>query len=76
MRESSIIDELIPAKPGNTLEEKLRPLYDELAKNQPKIVFLDPEHGHRKSYHLAGAIMPFLNDFNYAKVSETIYLRP
>jgi hypothetical protein len=76
VRESSIIDELIPALPGNTDEEKLRPLYDELVKNQPKIVFLDPEHGNRKYRHLGAAIMPFLTRFQYIKVNEQLYLRP
>ena len=76
VRESSIIDELVPAMPGNTDAEKLRPLYDQLVRNKPKIVFLDPEHGHRKYRHLGAAIMPFLTEFKYTKVSETLYLRP
>jgi len=76
VRESSIIDELVPAMPGKTDEEKLRPLYDELVRHRPKIVFLDPEHGHRKHRHLAAAIMPFLTEFDYTKVNELLYLRP
>jgi hypothetical protein len=75
VRESSIIDELVPAMPGQTDVEKLRPLYDQLVRNKPKIVFLDPEHGHRKYRHLGAAIMPFLTEFKYTKVSETLYLR-
>jgi hypothetical protein len=71
----AIIDELIPAMPGETDEEKLRPLYEELVKGQPKIVFLDPALGHRKLRHYAAAIMPFLNTFQYKKVNETLYLR-
>ena len=62
--------------PGKTDEEKLRPLYDELVRHRPKIVFLDPEHGHRKHRHLAAAIMPFLTEFDYTKVNELLYLRP
>jgi hypothetical protein len=76
VRESSIIDELVPAMPGNTDEEKLRPLYDELVKNQPKVVFLDPEHGHRKYRHMAAAITPFLTEHHYVKINEQLYLRP
>ncbi|HMI84750.1 MAG TPA: hypothetical protein VK550_11705 [Polyangiaceae bacterium] len=75
IRGCTIIDELIPAMPGETDEEKLRPLYNELVKGQPKIVFLDPEHGPRKLRHMAAAITPFLNTFNYKKVNETLYLR-
>jgi hypothetical protein len=75
VRESSIIDELVPAMPGKTDVEKLRPLYEQLVRNQPKIVFLDPEHGHRKYRHLAAAITPFLTEFKYTKVNEMLYLR-
>jgi hypothetical protein len=76
VRGCTMIDELIPAMPGETDAEKLRPLYEELAKNQPKIVFLDPEHGNRKYRHMAAAISPFLADFKYTKISEMIYVRP
>jgi hypothetical protein len=75
VRESSIIDELVPAMPGETDLDKLRPLYQELVRNRPKIVFLDPEHGHRKLRHLASAIMPFLTEFKYTRVSDVLYLR-
>ena len=75
VRESSIIDELVPAMPGETDSEKLRPLYEQLVRNRPKIVFLDPEHGHRKYRHLTAAIMPFLAEFKYTKVNDLLYLR-
>jgi hypothetical protein len=76
VRESSIIDELVPAMPGDTDAEKLRPLYQELVRNRPKIVFLDPEHGNRKYRHMAAAITPFLNELKYTKINEMLYLRP
>jgi hypothetical protein len=76
VRESSIIDELVPAMPGETDAEKLRPLYDELVRSMPKIVILDPEHGPRKYRHLNAAIMPFLTEFKYTKVGEYFYVRP
>jgi hypothetical protein len=75
IRGCTIIDELVPAMPGETDEEKLRPLYDELVKGRPKVVFLDPEHGHRKYRHMAGAITPFLTTFNYKKISDVLYVR-
>jgi hypothetical protein len=75
IRGCTIIDELIPAMPGETDDEKLRPLYEELVKGKPKVVFLDPEHGNRKLRHMAAAITPFLNTFNYKKINETLYLR-
>jgi hypothetical protein len=76
IRGCTIIDELLPAMPGETDSEKLRPLYEELARGQPKIVFLDPENGPRKRRHMAGAIGPFLTDFKYQKVNEYLYVRP
>lgn len=76
VRESSIIDELIETMPGNTDEEKLRPLYDQLMQNKPKVVILDPEHGHRKRRHMAAAIQPYLDRMQYQKVSEYFYLLP
>jgi hypothetical protein len=76
IRGCTIIDELIPAMAGETDAEKLRPLYDELVHNQPKIVFLDPEHGDRKHRHMAAAIGPFLSEFRYTKINDFLYVRP
>ena len=70
-----VIDELIPAMSGGTDEEKLRPLYEQLLNSRPKIVFLDPENGHRKRRHLTSAIMPFLSTLNYVKVNDNLYKR-
>jgi hypothetical protein len=78
-----IVDELLPAMPGKTDAEKLRPLYDQLVSGRPKIVFLDPElHGairvtpDRKRRYMAGAIMPFLTEYKYVKTGEYFYERP
>jgi hypothetical protein len=78
-----IIDEFLPSAPGDTDEEKLRPLYEQLVRGRPKIVFLDPElHGairvtpDRKRRHMAVAILPFLADYKYIKVSDYLYVRP
>jgi hypothetical protein len=75
-RTYSTIDELLPAMPGTTDQEKLRPLAEDLRKNRPKIVFLDPELGHRKLRHMAAAVTPFLEEQKYVKVGEYLYLRP
>jgi hypothetical protein len=76
VRESTIVDEVLPSLPGATDAEKLRPLYEELVRNKPKVVFLDPERINRKRRHYEAAIMPFLKEYNYTKVNETLYLRP
>jgi hypothetical protein len=75
-RTSSVTDEIIESFPGTTDEEKTRHLYDDLAEHRPKVVILDPEHGHRKVRYLAAAVMPFLRDFKYQKVNDYFYLRP
>ncbi len=80
---AAIVDELVPAMPGKTDTDKLRFLYDQLVAGRPKIVFLDPElHGairvtaDRKRRHMAAAIMPFLTQYRYVKVSDYLYERP
>ena len=58
-----------------TDEEKLKPLYDALVKSAPKIVILDPEYHSRRSRHMNALITPFLQNQNYRKVTEQIYIR-
>jgi hypothetical protein len=76
VRESSIIDDVLGAYPGKTDEEKLRPLRDELERNKPKVVFLDPWFEGRRSRHLAALVMPYLKQFGYKQISDRLYLRP
>jgi hypothetical protein len=75
-RESNIIDEILGVYPEGSDEEKLRPLYDQLVKNRPKVVVLDPEHGWRKRRHYAALVMPFLRNYGYTEVLPGVYLRP
>jgi hypothetical protein len=76
IRESNVIDEILGVYTGATDEEKLRPIHDELVKNMPKIVVLDPENGYRKTRHMTTLIMPFLKEFQYRMASENIYVHP
>jgi hypothetical protein len=76
VRESNIIDEILGSYEGNTDEERLRPIYDQLVKNRPKVVVLDPENLHRKVRHYRALLIPFLTEFKYQKVAEGIYVRP
>ncbi len=75
-RESNIIDEILGSYDGATDEERLRPIYQELVKNKPKVVFLDPEHGERKGRHNRVLVMPYLAEFKYKKINDNLYLRP
>jgi len=74
--ESNIIDEILGSYEGKTDEERLKPIRDQLVKNKPKVVILDPENAHRKGRHMTALMMPFLTQFNYKKVTDYIYLRP
>jgi hypothetical protein len=76
VRESNIIDEILGSYEGKTDEERLRPIYDQLVKNRPKVVVLDPENLHRKPRHYKALLMPFLKEFKYKKVAEDVYVRP
>ena len=51
VRESNIIDEILGSYEGKTDEERLRPIYDQLVKNKPAVVVLDPENIQRKTRH-------------------------
>jgi hypothetical protein len=76
VRESNIIDEIIGSYDGATDEERLGPIRQELDRNRPKIVVLDPEHVWHKSRTYRTLVMPFLADLRYQKVRENLYLRP
>jgi hypothetical protein len=74
--QTAIIDEVLPSYPGSTDEERLRPLREQLVKNRPKVVFIDPEHEFRKVRHLRALILPFLSEFNYRQVNARLFVRP
>jgi hypothetical protein len=76
VRESSFGDELLASYPGKTDEEKLRPIFDELARNKPKVVFLDPEYEDKRVRFNKAMLMPFLDQFHYKKIGDRLYLRP
>lgn len=76
VRESNIIDEILGSYEGRTDEERLRPIYDQLVKNKPKVVVLDPENIQRKTRHYRALLMPFLTKFKYQKIAENVYVRP
>jgi hypothetical protein len=76
LRESGMLDPIMNFYVGDTDVERLRPLYDELVKNRPKIVILDPEFASAKVRYRAALWEPFLADQHYQKLSETMYVRP
>ncbi len=76
VRETNIIDEILPSYEGATDEERLRPLYQQLVRNRPAVVFLDPENEWRKGRHLQTLVWPFLERFHYRKINDRLYVRP
>jgi hypothetical protein len=76
LRESVILDPVLPFYIGGTDEEKLRPLYEELLKNRPKIVILDPQFGPRKERHRKALLDPFLRELHYEEIRPHVFLRP
>jgi hypothetical protein len=76
VRESNIIDDILGSYEGDTDEEKLRPIRQQLDRNKPKVVVLDPEHLVRKGRTYRTLMMPFLAERNYQKVRENLYLLP
>jgi len=69
IRESNLFDMILGYYSGNTD-------YDELVKNRPKLVFLDPAYPDRQTRHYRALWAPFLADYHYTKLAEHIYLRP
>ncbi len=76
LRETNIIDDILPSYEGATDEERLRPLKRELAEHRPRVVFIDPENEWRKGRHLRTLVFPFLARFQYRKINDRLYLRP
>jgi hypothetical protein len=71
-----ILDEFLMLYPGKTDVERVRGLRDELVKNRPKIVILDPLFEDRKRRHMEALFVPFFRDFGYQKVGDYYYVRP
>ena len=71
-----ILDEFLMFYPGDNDAERVRGLREELVKNQPKIVILDPLFEDRKRRHMEALFVPFFRDFGYQKVGEYYYVRP
>jgi hypothetical protein len=76
VREANIIDEMLGSYAGASDDEKLRPLREQLLRNRPRVVFMDPENAHRKTRHNKPLIQPLLDQQGFAKINEQLYLRP
>jgi hypothetical protein len=76
VRESTLIDPMMGFYAGDTDEDRLRPVYDELVKHRPKVVVLDPQFASQKERHRAALFDPYLHAFNYREVRPHIFVGP
>ncbi|HVT10332.1 MAG TPA: hypothetical protein VHO67_22885 [Polyangia bacterium] len=76
VRESNFLDPVLGYYVGSTDEEKLRPVYEELERNRPKIVVLDPSFGYARERHQRALWMPFLTNHHYRALTPEVYVRP
>jgi hypothetical protein len=74
--QTNFTDEVIGAYEGATDDERMRPLREQLIKNMPKVVFLDPEQDSRKVRHTRLLVLPFLRDYNYERINDRLYFKP
>jgi hypothetical protein len=71
-----ILDEFLMLHPGNNDVERVRGLREQLIRNRPKIVIMDPYLEDRRRRHTDALLHPFFRDFGYKKVGEYYYVRP
>jgi hypothetical protein len=77
LRESCLLDELIPGgAAGATDEARFAPLRARLLERRPKVVYLSPSYPKRKVRTRQALIMPFLRELGYKQISPELYLRP
>jgi hypothetical protein len=76
VRESNFLDPILGYYIGDTDEQKLRPVYDELMRSRPKIVVLDPSFAYARGRHHWALWAPFLANNHYQQLTDSVYLRP
>jgi hypothetical protein len=76
VRESNFLDPILGYYVGDTDEQKLKPVYDELMRSRPKIVVLDPSFMYARGRHHRALWAPFLVNNHYRQLTDSVYLRP
>jgi hypothetical protein len=76
VRESTLIDPMLGFYVGDTDEEKLRSVYDEMVKHRPKVVVLDPQFASQKERHRKALFDPYLQAFHYREIRPHIFVGP
>jgi hypothetical protein len=76
VRESNFLDPILGYYVGDTDEERLRPVYEELMRSRPKIVVLDSSFLYARGRHQQALWLPFLHNNHYRQLTDNVYLRP
>jgi hypothetical protein len=79
--ESTYFDAFLTLYPGKTDEERVKPLYDQMVKNRPKIIIIERSLAEKRERHMAALVMPFVRNHGYREdhepgIPETMYIRP
>lgn len=75
-RESAILDDYLVQYPGETDEDKLRPLREQLERHKPKVVIVDRAYQERKQRHFRVLVFPFLRAHGYRELEKDLWVRP
>jgi len=78
LRESIIYDELVQYYAGDTDEQRLSALREELISTRPKLIILgeDSVTYQRKQRFVQSLVNPFVRDFGYVQLNDKFYARP
>ncbi|MBK7584835.1 MAG: hypothetical protein IPI67_32180 [Myxococcales bacterium] len=75
-RQSAILDDYLVQYPGDTDEEKLRPLREQLDRHRPKVVVVDRAYQERKRRTFSVLVFPFLKAQGYQELEKDLWVRP
>jgi len=76
VKESTFFDAFIDLYPGTTDEDRLAPIYRELVKSRPKIIYIEPFLEYKRVRHMNALVLPFIRAFGYKQINDHLYLRP
>ncbi|MEI8344818.1 MAG: hypothetical protein WCG06_01965 [Candidatus Omnitrophota bacterium] len=71
-----LLDELIRGYPGDTEQEKMRLVREEIEKKLPKLIYAPPtsQFWARQQKHLEGVVFPIIRKYGYTDLGDGIYV--
>jgi hypothetical protein len=76
VKEDTFFDAFLGLYPGTTDEERLAPIYEELVKSRPKVIYIEPFLEHKRVRHMNAMVLPYIRAFGYRQITDHLYLRP